>query len=48
MMRKLLSWSVLILASFSVQAFELATQKVTDNIYALVGETGPVPLKILP
>ena len=31
MMRKLLSWSVLILASFSVQAFELATHRVSKN-----------------
>jgi len=31
----------LLLASFCVPTFALQTQKVSDNIYALVGETGP-------
>lgn len=41
MMRKYLVWSVLVLTSFSLHAFELPAQQVTSSIYALVGEVGP-------
>lgn len=41
MIRKCLIWSILILTSFSVSAFELEAKLITGNIYALVGEVGP-------
>ncbi len=41
MIRKCLLWPLLIMGSFSAQAFELTVEPVTGNLYALVGEIGP-------
>jgi len=40
-MKKIFSIFLLFIVINNVQAFELSTEKVTDNIYALVGEIGP-------
>ena len=40
-MTRLLLLSICLLCSINTFAFELITEKVIDNIYALVGDTGP-------